>query len=67
MAVDLRLVDDLDVSDAGDARQWHPAKDMEHTEVAVIDYLPGSWPDNAGVVCIAASAPTMAARSAAAR
>jgi hypothetical protein len=32
---------------------WHPAKDMEHTEVAVIDYLPGSWPDNAGVVCIA--------------
>ena len=32
---------------------WHPAKDMPHTEVAVIDYLPGSWPDNAGVVCIA--------------
>ena len=31
---------------------WHPAKDMPHTEVAVIDYLPGSWPDNAGVVCI---------------
>ena len=35
------------------AAGWHPAKDMEHTEVAVIDYLPGSWPDNAGVVCIA--------------
>jgi len=35
------------------AAGWHPAKDMEHTEVAVIDYRPGSWPDNAGVVCIA--------------
>ena len=32
---------------------WHPAKDMDHTEVAVIDYLPGSWPEGAGVVCIA--------------
>jgi hypothetical protein len=32
---------------------WHPAKDMEHTEVAVIDYLPGTWPPGAGVVCIA--------------
>ena len=32
---------------------WHPAKDMEHTEVAVIDYLPGSWPAAAGIVCIA--------------
>jgi len=32
---------------------WHPAKDMEHTEVAVIEYLPGSWPADAGVVCIA--------------
>ena len=32
---------------------WHPAKDMPHTEVAVIDYLPGSWPEDAGVVCIA--------------
>ena len=32
---------------------WHPAKEMEHTEVAVIDYLPGSWPADAGVVCIA--------------
>src|SRR5664279_2534921 len=35
------------------AAGWHPAKDMEHTEVAVTDYLPGSWPHNAGVVCIA--------------
>src|SRR5664279_3905247 len=32
---------------------WHPAKDMEHTEVAVIDYLPGTWPADAGVVCLA--------------
>ena len=32
---------------------WHPAKDMPHTEVAVIDYLPGTWPEGAGVVCIA--------------
>jgi len=32
---------------------WHPAKDMEHTEVAVIDYLPGTWPADAGVTCIA--------------
>jgi hypothetical protein len=35
------------------AAGWHPAKDMEHTEVAVIDYRPGSWPEDAGVVCIA--------------
>jgi Transposase DDE domain group 1 len=32
---------------------WHPAKGMPHTEVAVIDYLPGTWPEDAGVVCIA--------------
>jgi hypothetical protein len=32
---------------------WHSAKDMAHTEVAVIEYLPGSWPADAGVVCIA--------------
>lgn len=32
---------------------WHPAKHMDHTEVAVIEYLPGSWPADAGVVCIA--------------
>src|SRR5664280_951073 len=35
------------------AAGWHPAKDMPHTEVAVIDYLPGTWPQGAGVVCIA--------------
>ena len=35
---------------AGD-RQWIPAVGMEHTELAVIDYLPGSWPQ--GVACIA--------------
>ncbi|HEY4994456.1 MAG TPA: IS1380 family transposase [Nakamurella sp.] len=32
---------------------WHPATDMPHTEVAVIDYLPGTWPEDSGVVCIA--------------
>ena len=32
---------------------WHPAKEMEYTEVAVIDYLPGSWPAAAGIACIA--------------
>ena len=32
---------------------WHPAKGMPHTEVAVIDYLPGTWPQDAGVTCIA--------------
>jgi Transposase DDE domain group 1 len=32
---------------------WHPAKEMDHTEVAVIEYLPGSWPADAGVMCIA--------------
>jgi len=35
---------------AADAR-WVPAHDMEDTELAVIDYLPGKWPP--GVVCIA--------------
>jgi Transposase DDE domain group 1 len=35
------------------AAGWHPAKDMPHTEVAVIDYLPGKWPEGAGVTCIA--------------
>src|SRR5664279_3770009 len=35
------------------AAGWHPAKDMAHTEVAVIDYLPGTWPKGAGVTCIA--------------
>lgn len=31
--------------------QWIPAIGMDDTELAVIDYLPGSWPE--GVVCIA--------------
>jgi hypothetical protein len=26
---------------------------MEHTEVAGIDYLPGTWPKHAGIACIA--------------
>jgi len=30
---------------------WTPAVGMEHTELAVIDYLPGTWPQ--GVSCIA--------------
>src|SRR5664280_2772016 len=33
------------------AAGWHPAKGMPHTEVAVIDYLPGTWPEDAGIVC----------------
>ena len=32
---------------------WVPAIGMEHTEVAIIDYLPGSWPKTAGISCIA--------------
>ena len=32
---------------------WVPAIGMEHTEVAVIGYLPGSWPKDAGISCIA--------------
>lgn len=32
---------------------WVPAIGMEHTEVAIIDYLPGSWPKDAGICCIA--------------
>ena len=32
---------------------WHPAIGMAHTEVAVIEYLPGSWPADAKVSCIA--------------
>ncbi|WP_448072795.1 IS1380 family transposase [Georgenia yuyongxinii] len=31
--------------------RWVPAIGMEDTEFAVVDYLPGAWPD--GVVCIA--------------
>lgn len=32
---------------------WHPAKDMEHAEVALIGYLPRTWPADAGICCIA--------------
>ncbi|MEO8814157.1 MAG: IS1380 family transposase [Mycobacterium sp.] len=32
--------------------RWSPAEDMDHTEVAVIDYLPGTWPAGAGITCI---------------
>ncbi len=32
--------------------RWYPATGMDHTEVAVIDYLPGSWPRQAGISCI---------------
>lgn len=32
---------------------WIPAIGMDHTEVAVIDYLPGTWPEGAGIRCIA--------------
>lgn len=32
---------------------WVPAIGMEHTEVAIIDYLPGTWPKTAGISCIA--------------
>ncbi len=35
------------------AHGWHPATDMEHAEVAVIGYLPGPWPKDANIVCIA--------------
>jgi hypothetical protein len=34
------------------AHQWIPAIGMDDTELAVIDYLPGSWPAD-GMVCIA--------------
>jgi hypothetical protein len=32
---------------------WTPAVGMENTEVAVIDYLPGTWPADAGIACVA--------------
>lgn len=32
---------------------WVPAVGMEDTEVAIIEYLPGPWPKDAGIVCIA--------------
>lgn len=32
---------------------WVPAIGMEDTEIAIIDYLPGTWPKDAGIWCIA--------------
>ena len=32
---------------------WVPAVDMADTEVAVIDYRPGPWPQEANIACIA--------------
>lgn len=32
---------------------WTPAVGMDDTEVAVIDYLPGTWPKDANIACIA--------------
>ena len=32
---------------------WIPAVGMADTEVAVVDYLPGSWPKDTGIACIA--------------
>ena len=32
---------------------WVPAIGMDDTEVAVVDYLPGTWPPHAGISCIA--------------
>jgi hypothetical protein len=35
-------------SRVGPVQGWHPAIGMEHTEVAVIEYLPGKWPGDTG-------------------
>lgn len=32
---------------------WIPATGMDDTELAVIDYLPGTWPQDANIACIA--------------
>lgn len=32
---------------------WIPVFGMENTEVAVVDYLPGTWPSDAGIACVA--------------
>ncbi|WP_164520515.1 IS1380 family transposase [Specibacter cremeus] len=32
---------------------WVPAVGMEDTELAAIDYLPGPWPKDAGITCLA--------------
>jgi len=31
---------------------WHPVTGMKHTEVAVLRYLPGPWPKDAGISCL---------------
>lgn len=31
---------------------WHPVIGMKYTEVAVLDYLPGPWPKDAGISCL---------------
>jgi len=35
------------------AQAWIPAIGMDDTEVAIVDYLPGTWPKHAGIACIA--------------
>ena len=35
------------------AQAWVPAIGMDDTEVAIVDYLPGTWPKHAGISCIA--------------
>ena len=32
---------------------WVPAVGMDDSEVALVDYLPGAWPQDAGIRCIA--------------
>ncbi|GAA5228603.1 transposase [Paeniglutamicibacter antarcticus] len=32
---------------------WSPSIGMENTELAVIDYLPGNWPKDENIICIA--------------
>lgn len=32
---------------------WIPTIGMENTEIAVIDYLPGAWPNGENILCIA--------------
>ena len=31
---------------------WHPVIGMPGTEVAVLDYLPGTWPTDTGIACL---------------
>ncbi len=35
------------------AQAWVPAIGMDDTEVAIVDYLPGTWPKDAQIACIA--------------